>query len=56
MAQDKLELFTANPTTAKTHHDNSFVQTESDLIEAQLKAIVNELIKLTTFYPSFIEE
>ena len=56
MAQDKLEPFTANTTTAKTHHDNLFVQTESELIEAQLEAIADGLMKLTTFYTSFIEE
>lgn len=56
MAQDKREPFTANTTTAKTRHDNPFVQTESELIEAQLEAIADGLMKLTTFYTSFIEE
>ena len=56
MAQDKLKLFTTNPTTAKTRDDNPFVHTESELIEAQLEAIADGLMKLTTFYTSFIEE
>ena len=56
MAKDKVEPFTANTTKEKTRHDSPFVQTESELIEAQLEAIAEGLMKLTTFYSSFLEE
>ena len=56
MAKEKLEKFTANAAIEKTSHNHPFVQTESDLIEAQLEVLADELLKLTTFYTNFIEE
>ena len=56
MAKDKLEKCTANATKEKIRHDNPFVQAEGELMEAQLEALADGLMQLTTFYTSLIKE
>jgi predicted nucleotide-binding protein (sugar kinase/HSP70/actin superfamily) len=56
MAKPKRKQLTAGATKEKTRHNNPFVQAEAELIEAQLTAIADGLMKLTTFYTSFKEE
>lgn len=56
MTQDKLDTFTASVNLEITYHNQPFVQAKSELIETRLKEIADGLMKLTTFYTSFIEE
>ena len=56
MAKPKRKQLTAGATKEKNCHNYPFVQTEGELIEAQLEAIADGLMKLTIFYTSFKEE
>ncbi|MDJ0577741.1 MAG: hypothetical protein QNJ65_21600 [Xenococcaceae cyanobacterium MO_234.B1] len=56
MAKDKLEKCTANATKEKIRHDNPFVQAEGELMEAQLEALADGLMKLITLYTGFQEK
>ena len=56
MSKPKPDKFTAGVTSEKTRQDKHFVQVEGKLIEAQLEAIADGLMKLTILYTSFKEE
>ena len=56
MSKQKREKFTATVTPEKTRQNETFIQVEGKLTEAQLEAIAFRLMKLTTLYTSFKEE
>ncbi len=53
MFKPKSEQCTAGVTPERSPHNQPFVQTESELIEARLEALANGMIKLTNLYTSF---
>ena len=54
MSKAKRAKFTVTVTPERSHHNQPFVQTESELIEARLEALADGLMKLTTFYTRVI--
>ena len=53
MFKPKSEKCTASVTPEGSHHNQPFVQTNSELIEARLEEIATGMIKLTNLYTSF---
>ncbi len=56
MSRQKQEKLTVTTTLEKPRQHQPFVQVEGELTEAQLEAIADGLMKLTTLYTSFKEE
>ena len=56
MSKPKPEKFTATVTPEKLRPQKPFVQIEGELTQAQLEAIADGLMKLTTLYTNFKEE
>ena len=56
MSKQRREKCTASVTPKNPRQEKPFVQAQRELTQAQLEAIADGLMKLTTLYTSFKEE